>query len=155
MKPTPSPSPIDVFVHKAPAADWEVWAAFAPLIAANIAALIAGSTLWQKGRADNRAEWWRRAQWALDASMSDEPKRAEMGQQAINFLGSSKLATPEDGVLLKIGTEDALEAADRARSAEAADGVTVTDGVEVQLTRVADPVAGRENGDDSNDDSRR
>jgi hypothetical protein len=76
--PTPSPSPIDVFVHNAPAADWQVWAAFAPLIAAVIAVIIAFVALWQGCRADNRVEWWRRAQWALDATMSDGPKRAEM-----------------------------------------------------------------------------
>ncbi|MCZ2403110.1 hypothetical protein IV498_07925 [Paenarthrobacter sp. Z7-10] len=93
MNPTPSPSPLDVFVHTAPAADWQVWAAFAPLLAAIVAALIAVAALWQRRRADNRAEWWRRAQWALDASMSDQLKRAEMGQEAINLLGRSKLAT--------------------------------------------------------------
>lgn len=149
MPPTPSPGPIDVFVHNAPAADWQVWAAFAPLIAAVIAALIAFFTLWQRRRADNRAEWWRRAQWALDASMSDEPKRAEMGQQAINILGRSKLATPEDGILLKIGTDDPLEAANAARLAEAADAVAVSDHVEARLTRLDDPEARRENEEDN------
>ncbi|MET3206040.1 hypothetical protein [Arthrobacter sp. UYEF13] len=149
MPPTSSPGPIDVFVHNAPAADWQVWAAFAPLIAAVIAALIAFFTLWQRRRADNRAEWWRRAQWALDASMSDEPKRAEMGQQAINILGRSKLATPEDGILLKIGTDDPLEAANAARLAEAADAVAVSDHVEARLTRLDDPEARRENEEDN------
>lgn len=130
MNSSPSPTPLDVFVRTAPAADWQVRAAFAPLIAAIIAALIAGAALWQKHRADNRAEWWRRAQWALDASMSDQPTRAEMGQQAINILGQSKLARPEDGALLRIGTEDPLEAANRARQAEANDPVSITDSVE-------------------------
>jgi hypothetical protein len=155
MPPTPSPSPIDVFVHNAPAADWQVWAAFAPLIAAVIAALIAVFTLWQRRRADNRAEWWRRAQWALDASMSDEPRRAEMGQQAINLLGRSKLATPEDGVLLKIGTEDPLEAAYSARLAEAADTVALSDEVEARLVRVDDPETRRDNEGDDNDGTSR
>lgn len=144
-----------MFVHTAPAADWQVWAAFAPLIAAIIAAGIAFVTLMQRRRADNRAEWWRRAQWALDASMSDEPKRAEMGQQAINLLGSSKLATPEDGVLLKIGTEDPLEAAYNAQLAEAADSVGITDDVQVRLVRVDDPEARRDNKGDSNDSTGR
>ena len=154
MPPTPSPT-IDVFVHNAPAADWQVWAAFAPLIAAVIAAIIAFFTLWQRRRADNRAEWWRRAQWALDASMSEEPKRAEMGQQAINLLGMSKLATPEDGVLLKIGTEDPLEAAYSAQLAEAADTVGVSDDVEARLTRVDDPGTRRDNEGDNNDGTNR
>ncbi len=151
MPPTPSPSPIDVFVHNAPASDWQVWAAFAPLIAALIAALIAVVTLWQRRRADNRAEWWRRAQWALDASMSDQPRRAEMGQQAINLLGSSKLATPEDGVLLKIGTEDPLEAAYSARLAEAADIIARSDEAEAPQARVDDPETRHDNEGDDND----
>jgi hypothetical protein len=155
VNPTPSPGPLDVFVHAAPAADWQVWAAFAPLIAAVLAALIAVFTLSQRRRADNRAEWWRRAQWALDASMSDQPKRAEMGQQAINLLGRSKLATPEDGVLLKIGTEDPLEAANSARLAEAADAVAISDQVDACITRVDDPETRRDNEGDHNDDTRR
>ncbi|QOT19357.1 hypothetical protein [Paenarthrobacter sp. YJN-5] len=155
MNPSPSPTPVDVFVHTAPPADWQVLAAFAPLLAAVIAALIAGAALWQKWRADNRAEWWRRAQWALDASMSNEPKRAEMGQQAINLLGSSKLATPEDGALLKIGTEDPLEAAYNAQLAEAADNVGISDEAEARLERVDDPETRRDNEGDNNDDTGR
>ncbi|NVM96086.1 hypothetical protein [Arthrobacter wenxiniae] len=134
MTPTPSPSPIDVVVHVAPAADWQVWAAFAPLIAAIIVALIAVPSLWQRHRADNRAKWWQRAQWALDASMSDQPTRAEMGQRTISLLGKSKLTAPEDGVLLKIGTDDPLEAANSARLTEVADALAVSDQVEVHLT---------------------
>lgn len=155
MPPTPPSSPIDVLVHNAPAADREVWAAFAPLIAAIVAALIAGAALWQKHRSDNRAEWWRRAQCALDASMSDQPTRAEMGQQAINILGQNKLARPEDGVLLRIGTEDPLEAANCARQAEANDTVSLTDNVEIHLTRVDGMGMAQDNKEDDNDDSGR
>lgn len=155
MPPTPSPSPIDVVVHNAPVADWQVWAAFAPLIAAVIAALIAVVTLWQRRRADNRAEWWRRAQWALDASMSDEPKRAEMGQQAINLLARSKLATPEDGVLLRIGTEDPLEAAYSARQAESAVNMGTSGALEALAVRLDDPGTRRDNEGDTNDGTSR
>jgi hypothetical protein len=144
---------LDVFVHNAAAADWQVWAAFAPLLAALVAAVIAFAALWQRSKADNRAEWWRRAQWALDASMSDQPTRAEMGQQAINILGKSKLATAEDGALLKIGTEDPLEAADRARLAEAAGAVAATDRVDPSLTTVDAGEATSDNEGDSNDDT--
>lgn len=155
MNPSPSPTPLEVFVRTTPAADWQVWAAFAPLIAAIIAAFIAGAALWQKHRSDNRAEWWRRAQWALDASMSNEPRRAEMGQQAINLLGGSKLATAEDGVLLKIGTEDPLEAANSARLAEAGDAAAISDHVDARLARVDDPETRRDNEEDHNDGTTR
>ncbi|WP_369046187.1 hypothetical protein [Sinomonas sp. P10A9] len=119
MPPSPSPSPIDVIVHSDPAAWWQMLAPYAPLLAAVIAGWIAWKALKQRSLADNRAEWWRRAQWALDASMSAEPRRREMGQQAIDRLGQSPLAGPEDLDFLEIGTEDALEDADAARHAEA------------------------------------
>jgi hypothetical protein len=77
-----------------------------------------------------------------------------LGQQAINILGKSKLATPEDGVLLKIGTEDPLEAADRARQAEAVDTVAA-DRVDAVLTRVDADAATSENEGDTSDDTGR
>lgn len=166
MKPSPPPTPLDVFVHNAPAADWQVWAAFAPLIAAIVAALIAGAALWQKHRADNRAEWWRRAQWALDASMAkDNATRAEMGQKAINLLAQSKLATPGDGELLKIGTEDPLKAAELARNEEseakqAQDEVSdaldeLNKQLDAPLPRVDDPGTTDDNEEDNNDNKGR
>ena len=136
MNPSPSPSPLEVIVHAAPAADWQVWAAFAPLMAAVVAGLIAAAALWQKRRADNRSEWWRRAQWALDASTSTNASQAEMGQKAIELLGGSRLATTEELSLLKIGTEDPLEAADQARLAEEGDHVGLRDPVQAGVLRV-------------------
>lgn len=87
--------------------------------------------------------------------MSDQPTRAEMGQQAINLLGQSRLARPEDGKLLRIGTEDPLEAANRARQAEANDPVSVADSVEAHLMTVDDVGMARDNKEDDNDDSGR
>lgn len=154
VPPTPSPSPIDVFVHTDPVPLWLSLAPYAPLAAALIAAWIAWRTLKQRSTADNRSEWWR-AQWALDASMSADPKRREMGQQAINRLGQSPLAGPDDLDFLEIGTEDALEEADAARRAEAADEVGITDSVEAILTTVDAPEPPRDNGNDSDDESGR
>lgn len=150
--PTPSPHPIDVIVHSAPAADWQVWAAFAPLLAAIVAALIAAATLWQRRRADNRAEWWRRAQWALDASISDQRTRAEMGQKAIELLGQSRLARPEDAVLLKIGTEDPLGAAERALRAEAHEDPGMAHSVSAEATTMDVPPRPRDNGTEIRND---
>lgn len=73
-----------------------MWAAFAPLIAAVVAGLIAGAALWQKRRADNRAEWWRRAQWGVDASFDPDPGRQAMGLAVLEVLATSKLATKEE-----------------------------------------------------------
>jgi hypothetical protein len=100
VNPTPSPSPLDVFVHTTPPADWQVGAAFAPLLAAIIAALIAGAALWQKRRADNRAEWWRRAQWALEAAVDDNTEKQDVGLAVLEVLNTSKLAGPEEAQII-------------------------------------------------------
>lgn len=120
---TPSPVPVQV----APAEWWQILSALSPLavlIAAIVAATVGLMTLRQRARADNRSEWWRRAEWALNASLSENKSEAEMGQKAIDLLGRSELATDEDLSLLKIGTEDALEDADRARQVESHTSIT-------------------------------
>lgn len=40
----------------------------------------------ERRRADDRAEWWKRAQWALDASMSDSAVRQDLGFKMLNRL---------------------------------------------------------------------
>lgn len=109
VEPTSTPSPLDVIVHTDPAPWWQTLAPYAPLLAALIAAWIAWRTLKERSRADNQSEWWRRAQWAIDASLSTDPDHAEMGQKAIEVLGRSKLATDEELELLKVATADPLE----------------------------------------------
>jgi hypothetical protein len=118
----PSPSPLPVTVVAAPPEWWQILSALSPVaitVAAIVAAVVGLLSLRQKARADNRSEWWRRAQWALDASRSLSHSEAEMGQKAIDLLGRSDLASPEELALLKIGTEDALEAADKASETRA------------------------------------
>ncbi|MCI0143933.1 hypothetical protein KNN17_20440 [Arthrobacter bambusae] len=110
----PIPSPIPVTVVGAPPEWWQILGALSPLavlVAAIVAAIVGLLSLRQKARADNRSEWWRRAQWALDASLSRSRSEAEMGQKAIEILGHSELASREELALLKVGTEDALLAA--------------------------------------------
>lgn len=118
----PSPSPIPVTVVAAPPEWWQILSALSPLAvlaAAIVAALVGLLSLRQKARADDRSEWWRRAQWALDASRSRSRSEAEMGQKAINLLGQSELASREELALLKVGTEDALLAAAKASETRA------------------------------------
>ncbi|WP_442543918.1 hypothetical protein ACSBOX_19330 [Arthrobacter sp. KN11-1C] len=110
----PIPSPIPVTVVGAPSEWWQILGALSPLavlVAAIVAAIVGLLSLRQKARADNRSEWWRRAQWALDAALSRSRSEAEMGQKAIEILGHSELASREELALLKVGTEDALLAA--------------------------------------------
>jgi hypothetical protein len=120
-----------------PAPWWQTLAPYAPLLAAIIAAWIAWQTLKERSRADNQAEWWRRAQWAIDSSLSTDPDQAEMGQKAIEVLGRSKLAAEEELELLKVATADPLEVFE----AESALG-----GVDTG-SRVVDGAAGRPDND--------
>lgn len=105
---TPTPPPI-VILQAAPAEAWQIWAAFAPLIAAVVAGLIAAAALWQKRRADNRAEWWRRAQWGLDASFDADPDRQSMGLAVLEVLAASKLATSEELRIVEEAWQEPLE----------------------------------------------
>ncbi|MGO4582800.1 hypothetical protein AB4Z38_02760 [Arthrobacter sp. 2RAF6] len=149
----PSPSPLPVTVVAAPPEWWQILSALSPLAvlaAAIVAAVVGLLSLRQKARADDRSEWWRRAQWALDASLSRSRSEAEMGQKAIDLLGRSELASSEELALLKIGTEDALEAADKARRMDAHDVLGVPGTVRAELIRVDEGDNAGDNGGDIN-----
>jgi hypothetical protein len=85
--------------------DWLRYAvAFAPLLAAIIAAWIAWRTLAQRREADRRDQWWKRTQWAIDLAMDRDFSRAVVGLVALKHLAASDLCTDEDYELLdKIG----------------------------------------------------
>lgn len=65
-------------------------------------ALVAYFAYRQKLEADRRAQWWVRAQWALDASLSADPRRSLAGLAVLNHLKSSSLATREDQELFRL-----------------------------------------------------
>lgn len=94
MPPTPSPTPIEVFVHTGPAEWWQVLAAVGPL-AVILGAVVAGVIGWrilkQKAEADNRAGWWKRTQWALDNVYSGDKKCGTIGLKVLKVLGESEL----------------------------------------------------------------
>ncbi|WP_051442213.1 hypothetical protein [Arthrobacter sp. H14] len=89
-------------LHTPPPSDpewWEIVGQFQPLatlLAAIIAGLIAWRALRQRSVADRRSEWWSRAQWSLDASLSDEDDRQEMGIKVLQVLADSKMASKEE-----------------------------------------------------------
>lgn len=132
MPPTPSPAQLAA----APLEWWQNVALFSPaavLLAALIAALINWrilrqrtradataleqkrvadqSALEQKSSADSRAEWWRRAQWALDSSLSDDPDRAKLGLGIMTVLASNPPG-PDEVRIITIAWEDPLQVAE-------------------------------------------
>src|SRR6478736_7510321 len=115
MPPTPTPTPVDVFVHTGPAEWWQILAALGPLavlLGAGIAGYFAWRTLKQKAAADNRAEWWRRTQWALDAVYSGNKKRGTVGLKVLQVLGESDLAGPGELAVLEAAWEKPLNKAE-------------------------------------------
>ncbi len=116
MPPTPTPTPVDVFVHTGPAEWWQILAALGPLavlLAAGIAGYVGWRTLKQKAAADNRSEWWRRTQWALDAVYSGNKKRGTVGLKVLKVLGESDLAGPGELAVLEAAWEKPLDKAEQ------------------------------------------
>ena len=110
MPPTPAPTPIEVFVHTGPAEWWQILAALGPLavlLGALVAGLIGWRTLKQKAEADNRAEWWKRTQWALDAVYSGDKKRGTIRLKVLKVLGESELAGDGELAVLEAASERA------------------------------------------------
>ena len=118
MTPTPSPTPVpvEVFLHTGPAEWWQILTALGPLavlISALIAGIIGYNTLKQKAVADNRAEWWKRTQWALDAVYSGDKKQAAVGLKVLKVLGESELAGTGELAVLEAAWEQPLHEAER------------------------------------------
>lgn len=88
----------------------------ATAVAAIIAFAIGLATIVQRGRSDRRDQWWKRAQWALDLTLDEDPNRRAVGFAALEVLAESELARKEEIRLLEVAwlpeldsAEDALE----------------------------------------------
>jgi hypothetical protein len=95
---------------------WEILGALTPLatlLAAAIAGTIAWQALKQRSLADRRAEWWGRAQWALNAALSEDPALKETGLGILGILATSSLATDEEIEILSVAAVQPLAQASR------------------------------------------
>lgn len=149
MTTSPIPSP----AASAQATWWEVLAALGPLailIAAVIGAAISWRTLrqrtmadekalLQKSEADDRAEWWKRTQWALSLTVREDHGARALGLATLAVLAESGLARDEELELLDIAwqsVEDAGPGAGALPSSRPASGGTPAETAERRL-RVA------------------
>lgn len=84
-------------------------AAVAPVATFGVV-LVAYLSYRQKLRADRRDQWWKRAQWAIDAALYDaDPQRRLAGLKVMVELIGSDLATSADAELmadLAVGIQD-------------------------------------------------
>lgn len=118
-----SPVPFELPVAN-PAEWWQIVAALGPLAVlagAALAAFIGWRTLRQKAaadalalkqrtRADDRAEWWKRAQWALDKALEADEDAKALGLASLAVLARSDLAREEELELLDIAWQSVSEA---------------------------------------------
>lgn len=54
----------------------------------------------QRKEADEREEWWRRTQWAIDYAADEHEEKAAIGLAALDMLQISPLATADDRMLI-------------------------------------------------------
>ena len=123
MSPEVSPAPLPP--AGATAADthwWEILSALGPLAvlaAALLTFALGWKTLNQRRRADaaalarrreadQRSEWWARAQWAIESSLSENPRRQETGLGVLNLLAQSELAGEEEVAIISIAWAEPL-----------------------------------------------
>lgn len=69
-------------------------------VAAATALVVGTLTILQKMLSDARAEWWRRAQWALDLALGEDEAQAKVGFAVLDRLYDSTLAKAEEIALL-------------------------------------------------------
>ncbi|MEO6529445.1 MAG: hypothetical protein ABI563_05780 [Specibacter sp.] len=79
---------------------WTAWGSYAGLVVAAVAFIVGLRTLKQKREADAKSEWWRRAQWALEATSSEDTIMYSYGTEMLALLTKSKLTDVEDRGLL-------------------------------------------------------
>jgi hypothetical protein len=97
-------SSIDVVIRAEPGEWWQVVAALTPLAAllALVFAVIALCRLTAAPAAGSgrRAEWWSRAEWAMDLALDDKLERRKAGLALLEQLSTDRFVGKEDALLV-------------------------------------------------------
>lgn len=93
-------SSIDVVIHAEPAEWWQVVAALTPLTALLVLVFVVltlyRSTTEPAAGSERRAEWWSRAEWAMDMALDDKPERRKVGLAVLDQLSTDRFVGKED-----------------------------------------------------------
>lgn len=84
------------------------FAGTAAIVAATIAYLAARQNANRQERADRKAQWWARAQWALDLTLSDDEHARTVGFTMLDALASSEWAGEHEADIIAAITDEAL-----------------------------------------------
>ena len=91
---------------------------------------MAWQTLRQKAIADDRAEWWKRTQWALDRALDEDQDIKALGLAALDVLARSELARNEELELLDIAWKSVNGVEENANSWQPARPAVFADSME-------------------------
>lgn len=97
---------LDSVVHEEPVEWWEIVVAFTPLAALlGIAAVIVWCVVRRPASgcvagAETRAEWWSRAEWAMEMALDDTPERRNVGIAVLKKLSTVHFVGKEDAQIL-------------------------------------------------------
>lgn len=69
-------------------------------VAALVALAVGIATVRQRDRADQRDQWWKRAQWALELTLSDRAAETAHGFAMLTHLAHGHLASDDERALL-------------------------------------------------------
>jgi hypothetical protein len=100
-------SRIDVVIHAEPAEWWQIVAALTPLAALGVLLVFVVVTLppaverpTRAAGPEVRAEWWSRAEWAMDMALDDKPERRKVGLAVLGQLSADRFAGKEDAEIV-------------------------------------------------------
>jgi hypothetical protein len=155
VPPVLSPHPLRAVVESSGGAEWwEVVGALGPLVAL-LAAVVTGVIGWrslrhsqrvleqeaqadrleleQRALADQKAQWWERVQWALDAAFSGDLNRKAAGIAMVRVLSEPEWLTAEELLLLDAAWREGLEPEGTSQQSR---GVRAEVGEEAERVRV-------------------